>query len=138
MIQSFKTHIYIDRPVDELPTVREKETVELKVFYEGHEVYREFAPSSYSIELARAVEEVVPGLTVSLFEEESYSKYLALPGGNVLVTNAPGGMSKVTVSTWSSSEEEHYKKVDKMVEALKSAGLPVESGECYVSLVRRC
>lgn len=138
MIQSFKTHIYIDKPVDELPTVREKGTVELKVFYEGHEIYREFAPSSYSIELARATEEAVPGLTVSTFKKESSSRYLALPGGNVLVTNAPGGMSKVTVSTWGSSEEEHYKEVDKMIKALRDAGFPVESGECYVSLVRRC
>jgi len=137
MIQSFKTHVYIDKPLDELPTVREKEVTELKVFYEGHEIYREFAPSTYSIELAKAVE-VVPGLTVSLLEEESYSNYLALPGGNVLVTNAPGGMSKVTVSTWGSSEEEHYKKVDKLVEALRDAGFPVESGECYVTMVRRC
>ena len=71
--------------------------------------------------------------TSRVFEEG-----IVVDGVTAFIRNSSDEEVRLDITTYSSCEEEHYSRVDKLIAGLREKGFKVDGGRCEVVLVRRC
>ena len=135
-VQKLTTRIKIEKKPEEIANLSDFIVTELKVWKGDEEVFCCSHPLEETIELAGILEKLVKGVRLETKTVPGYD-YLKVAEKTFPILPSRGG-SKIVVTSYGGDMDKHYEEVDKIVEELRKMGLPVESGECAVTIVRRC
>jgi len=111
-----------------------------KVIYGGKELEEFiFTCETKAYRLLKRLSEIVPGFQLSEFEEKTAAGNLIRICDELGVVRKIGeDTSEIDFSSYSDNEEEHYRSIEKIKEAIQKCDVEVIDGKCDVVIVKRC